>query len=331
MAAPVSLVALTGGTGFLGSHIAEALLAAGHQVRAAVRPSSNQRWLAGLPLETVVTDLTDADSCLAFLKDTTSLVHCAGVVAAPDEAHYRQGNVVPTETLVKAAGQAWVSESAATFVLISSLAAHGPASLGAPATEANPCRPITAYGRSKREAEQVLQQDRGLFRRVILRPPSLYGPRDREFLPLLKAATKGWTVRLGRKMTGLSLVDGRDAASAAVALLASPNATGAYFVTDQAGGYDWDQIRDTLSDVAHRNVRRLEIPLELLRIAARFSGLFGTKASLLLNNDRLRDLDTDGWVCDGERLRADTGFEPRYCAVTGLAETLAFYVKQGWL
>ena len=296
------MIALTGGTGFLGSHIADALLAAGRQVRVAVRANSNLQWLTGKPLTTLVTDLSDPLACAEFLRGTTGLVHCAGVISGPDEAWYQAGNVQPTICLARAAAKVWSSAEPATFVLISSLAAHGPGSLAHPAVEDNPCRPLSAYGRSKRDAEKVLLSASGEFRRVILRPPSLYGPRDREFLPLLRAATRGWTARLGSKLSGLSLVDGRDAAAAVLAVLDTPTASGPYFISDPQVGYDWEQIRTALAAAAGRKVRQVTIPLGAVRLAAGVTALVGAGPSLLLNRDRLRDLDTVGWVCDGGRL-----------------------------
>ena len=81
-------VALTGATGFLGSHIADALLAAGYSVRAAVRPTSNLRWLAGKPLTTLETDLHSGPSCREFLGDAAAVIHCAGAVTASSEQEY---------------------------------------------------------------------------------------------------------------------------------------------------------------------------------------------------------------------------------------------------
>lgn len=328
-------IALTGGSGFLGSHIADALRAAGHRVRAAVRPTSDRRWLTDPSLDIVVVDLADPTACAAFLQGTSGVVHCAGVVSAADEAGYRQGNVQTTLNLLQAGAEIWSGSPDSTFLLISSLAAHGPAPLESPAVEDDPCRPLTAYGRSKREAEKAVLAAAGPFRRVILRPPSLYGPRDREFLPLLKAASKGWTARLGRRLTGLSLVDGRDAAAAAVALLQTPTAKGTYFVTDAQGGYDWHQLQDALSLAAGRTVRRVDVPLGAVRLVAgigdMLGGLLGRETSLLLNPDRVRDLDAVGWVCDGSRLVRDTHFTPRFDAATGFGAALGFYREQGWL
>lgn len=322
------LVALTGATGFLGSHIADTLLARGYRVRASIRATSSLRWLEGKNVETVQVDLTDPAACAGFLEGTTGLIHNAGVTTARDEKGYQNGNTDTTRALITAGGRAWTTGEAA-FVLVSSLAAHGPAGLDAPAVETNFCHPLTGYGRSKLAAELMLSEPGLGFRTAILRPPSLYGPRDREFLPLLKGALKGWTLKPG-PMQGLSLVDGRDAARAAVTLLEHERSTGAYFVDDGHTGYSFAELAGLLGEVAGRKVRLLPVPLGFMKIAAVLLG-GKTTTSPILNADRVRDLDTPGWVCDGGRLVAETGFSPSHGAAEGLSETLEFYRSEGWL
>lgn len=329
---PGPLIALTGATGFLGSHITDALLARGFRVRASVRVTSNLRWLTGKPVDTVVVDLTDPENCARFLAGTDGLIHCAGVVSAPVQETYQAANVTSTATLLAAAADAWAgSEEACAFVLISSLAAHGPAGLKRPALETDACRPISDYGRSKLAAEELLTESEWAFRTVVLRPPSLYGPRDAEFLPLLRLAIRGWTGRLGHRMTGLSLVDGRDAAAAAVALLETRSATGPYFVDDGRTGYDWTAMAEALGQMAGRRIRTLTLPLGILKLLSRLAGSSLAGRSALLNRDRIRDLDTEGWVCDGSRLVASTGFRAQWDATRGFADTLDFYREEGWL
>lgn len=326
------LIALTGGTGFLGSHIADTLLARGFQVRVAVRATSSHRWLEGKPLETMEANLVDEGDCRRLLSGTAGLVHCAGLVTAPSEELYHLANVRSTETLLGAAGEAWVKVGEdAVFVLISSLAAHGPAGLDRPAVEDDPDGPITAYGRSKLRAEAALKSRTRTYRTAILRPPSLYGPRDREFMPLFKLARRGWTARLGRRMTGLSLVDGRDAAAAAVAILESPAARGMFYVDDGRRGYDWEAMRAALEAMAGRRVRRLLVPLALLRLVSLLAGRGRAARSPVLNRDRIADLDCVGWVCDGGRLTATTAFAGGREAAVGFRQTLEFYREEGWL
>jgi nucleoside-diphosphate-sugar epimerase len=325
-------IALTGATGFLGSHIADTLLARGYRVRASVRATSNLCWLEGKSVETVQVDLTDPGDCRKFLDDTSGLIHCAGVVNAPAEEIYQLGNVTTTVTLLEAAAHAWAGgRETAAFVLISSLAAHGPASLDQPAIETNPCSPVTAYGRSKLAGEKLLDTGDWPFRTVILRPPALYGPRDREFMSLLSLARRGWSGRIGRSMTGLSLVHGVDAAAAAVDLLETPTATGPFFVDDGQAGYGWNDLAAVLGQMAGRKVRVLPIPLGLLKFVSWLIGSKRASRSVVLNRDRIRDLESCGWVCRGDKLTAATGFRARYSAQAGFTDTLDFYLKEGWL
>lgn len=326
-------VALTGATGFLGSHIADTLLEAGYAVRAAVRPTSNLRWLENKPIVTMETDLLSEPSCREFLGEATALIHCAGVVSARSEQDYLTGNAATTRVLLETAAAKWGDKPAAapTFILISSLAAHGPAGFAHPATEDAPCRPITAYGRSKVAAENIVNEASLPGRKIILRPPGLYGPRDREFLPLFKAARLGISASIGRNMEGLSLVDGRDSAAAAVALLQCPRAEGTFFVDDGHCGYNWQEMAAALSAAMNRKVRHLTFPLGILRIVATLVGRERADRSPVLNKDRMRDLDTIGWVCDGSRLREVTGFTARYSLARGFTETVQDLKEQGLL
>ncbi len=322
-----SLIALTGATGFLGSHIADRLLAAGYRVRASVRAGSNRRWIAGKELDLREVDLADGADCRNFLEGTAGLVHCAGVVSAPDEAAYQRGNVATTEALLAAADQVWPAGSG-VFVLVSSLAAHGPAGLDSPAREDEPNRPITAYGRSKAAAEAAALEGNWPFRTAILRPPSLYGPRDAEFVPLFQAAARGITARIGDSMSGLSMVHGRDAARAAVELLESGSSAGVFFVDDGHRGYDWNEMAAALEQVVGRKVQQLYIPLGLLKFAAALTFPGVADRSPILNADRLRDLDTPGWVCDGSKLALETGFRAEFDLATGFADTVAHLKDQ---
>jgi len=333
-------IAVTGATGFLGSHVCDALLAAGLPARAAHRASSDLRWLRGKALETVLVDLADPRSLDTFLRGCRGVIHCAGVVMA-DPATYTRVNVDGTRRLLEAAER---SRSVETFVLISSLAAGGPGTLAAPRREDLPDEPRNDYGRSKRAGEALLTERAWPFRTVALRPPSLYGPRDREFLILLRAAARGWTASFGRRFDGLSLVHGRDAANAAVALLETATARGSYYLDDGPGpdgpsdpgrrwvwGYEWDEVVRVLGGLFGRPVRSLTVPVGALRLASRLVGARRRQTSMLLHPDRLEDLAAPGWVCAAGRLRADTSWRPGFDVASGFRDTLSFYRRHGWL
>jgi len=329
-----ALAALTGATGFLGGHIADILLNRGYAVRASVRTTSDTRWIDGKGIDTIEAALTpspgrpdDADthSLDKFLAGAETVIHCAGVVRAPHEIGYQRGNTLSTQRLLAAAARTGTVKS---FVLISSLAASGPSVPGRPRVESDACAPITAYGRSKVAAEKLCARD-WPFRTAILRPPALYGPRDTAFLPLFKAAAHGLSARIGR-IEDLSLVAGRDAARAAVLLAHDDRAHGAYFVDDGVF-HPFGDLVEALCGAFDRRILTLPLPVGLLRFLSRLVG--GTKADKmpLLAPDRLRDLDVAGWVCSGERLRTELGFDGTRLLDVGFAETLDFYRREHWL
>ncbi|MHB8077821.1 MAG: NAD-dependent epimerase/dehydratase family protein [Candidatus Krumholzibacteriia bacterium] len=318
------LAVVTGATGFLGSHVVDTLLARGWRVRAAVRPTSDLRWLQGKPVRTVLPG-ESAEGTARLLADARAVIHCAGVVSARDEAAYFAGNVAPTDRLIAAAA---TTPGLRAFVLISSLAAGGPSRPDRPRREDDPPAPVSAYGRSKLAGERLLTPDLP-FRWAILRPPALYGPRDAAFLPLFAWARRGWTVSLRGGMAALSLMDGRDCAAAAVTLLETERAGGLYQV-DDGRAYGWDDIAAALREALGRRVRAVPVPLGVLRLAARLAGAAAARAPLL-RPERLASVTAPAWTGDGSRLRETTGFRAERDLARGFRETWAFFREAGWL
>lgn len=329
------LVALTGATGFLGGHIADRLLAEGCRVRAGVRPTSDTRWIRDKGVEIVETALVPppgsgedetAAGLDSFVAGASRVIHCAGAIRAPGIEAFRRANVLSTRLLLEACARAGGVES---FVLISSLAAVGPAAPENAVDEKSPPRPISAYGRSKLEAEELLR-DPGLgFRTAALRPPALYGPRDKAFLTLFRCARRGWTPWPG-PVAGISLVDGRDAAAAAVLLAADPRAEGPYHI-DDGRWYDHRRIAAALAGAWEHPVRSLRIPAWPVLATARLLRVVGGERLPVIGRERLADITAPGWVCSGERLRRELGFAARRDLERGFRETLTFYLEAGWL
>jgi nucleoside-diphosphate-sugar epimerase len=135
---------VTGATGFVGSHLVEALRSRGHQVTALVRSPSKAAALEPLGVRLVPGDLDDAGSLARAVEGQDLVFHVAGLVAAKDEREFVRVNRDGTASLVAAAARARVGR----FVYVSSMAAGGPAGKGRPLTGAEPPRPVTGYGRS---------------------------------------------------------------------------------------------------------------------------------------------------------------------------------------
>ena len=144
---------LTGGTGFVGGHTARALLADGWRVRLLVRDGARpvSGLLEGLDVERVVGHLGAGGIASQALTGVDAIVHVAGLVKARTLEDYREVNVRGTRRLAEAAARVAPD---ALFLLVSSLAAAGPSQGGRPVSEADPARPLSWYGMSKREGER---------------------------------------------------------------------------------------------------------------------------------------------------------------------------------
>ena len=214
---------LTGGTGFLGSAVARALLARGHRVVALARPETPRGVLAGLDIAYVPGDLTDAASLAAALHECDGLVHCAADyrIFVPDPARMWAVNVTGTEALMRAALAAGVRR----IVHVSSVATLKPRADGRPATEMDPATPdeaIGPYKKSKTEAERVVERmvRENSLPATIVNPSTPIGPRDRRPTPTGRIVVEAARGKMPAYVeTGLNLVHVDDCAAGVVAAL----------------------------------------------------------------------------------------------------------------
>jgi nucleoside-diphosphate-sugar epimerase len=321
---------LTGATGFLGHHVAAALLAEGWGVRALARDRERRRtpgpWNPAVGR--VAGDLSDSTDLAAAAAGCDAIVHVAGVIKARRLADYREVNAAGTERLVRAAQQ---SAAGALFVLVSSQAAVGPARSGRPVREEDPPRPVSWYGISKREGELAVERGwRGPW--IVLRPGVLYGPGDRGLLTYFEMAASGW-VPVPARRSRIQIGSGGQAA-AAVARAASRR--------DLAGraGFLCDpepvRIGDLAAEIARlpsRPARLFGVPDALVRAAA-FLETAREKAtgkSRPFNADKARELLAGDWLCDPAPMRRDLGLPPPIPLAEGLRETWNWYVQAGWI
>ena len=181
-------IAITGGTGFVGSHLVDTLCGAGLRPRVLVRDADNPRWIAGVEAEFIQGSLEKPEALVRLVDGAGTVIHLAGVLRAGREIEFDLGNRQGTANLVEA-----VRHNAATarFVHMSSLAAVGPSPQPEGLAPGDPAAPISAYGRSKLggEAEVATLGDSNWW--CILRPPAVYGPRDTDIFEFFKMASRG--------------------------------------------------------------------------------------------------------------------------------------------
>ena len=294
------LVAVTGAAGFVGRAIVARLLSEGHGVRALVHRSPLA--IDHPALESVTGGLEDEAALARLIEGAGTVIHVAGVVRGRDARDLRPVNA---EGGARVARVAHAQHTPPRVILISSLAAREPQ--------------LSPYAASKREGEARLA-DSGLDH-AILRPPALYGPGDRELVPLFETMARGIVPLPGITGARASLLHVEDLARAVLALVAPP-VPGTFELDDgHPGGYSWEEIATIVEAVAGRGRGwRVPLPGAILRPVATANlfaaRLFGYQP--MLSPGKLRELRHPDWVADNTALSAATGWVPQIPLAEGL-------------
>lgn len=318
---------VTGGTGFVGGHLIRALLDAGVEVTALVRSAARGKELARRGVRLVEGDLGDTALLARTASDPDVVFHVAGLVAARSEAEFLTVNRDGTANLVGALAQ----RGGGRLVLVSSLAAGGPAPVDRPLTGTEPPQPVTAYGRSKAAGEAVVRASSLDW--TIVRPPAVYGPGDREMFRLFRAAALGVGPVLGAGRMRLSLVYGPDLARALVAAAASPATVGGTYYAAHPEVLTSREVLRQIGAASGKTVRIIPIPRPLGRLALHLTGAAArlTGRATVLTPDKANEFFQEAWTCDPAPLTRATGWTAEHSLATGAERTVAWYRERGWL
>lgn len=318
---------VTGATGFVGSHLVEALLRRGAEVTALARSPEKAALLASQGARIIAGHLHDQAALESAARDQTVVYHVAGAVAARGEAEFQRANRDGTRNLVGAAE----AVGSIRLVLVSSLAAGGPARRGFPLNGSEAPRPVTAYGRSKLAAEQEVKTSRLSW--SIVRPPIVYGPRDREILKVFRLARLGITPVFGDGAQELSAVHAADLAAALIAVGEATTTVGRTYNACHPEVFTSLEFGRAIGAATGRSVASPRIPpvlgralLSLTEISARLAG----KATIL-TADKANEFFQPAWTGDPTPLTRDCGWRAVYDLRNGLADTYQWYRKAGWL
>jgi nucleoside-diphosphate-sugar epimerase len=325
-------ILVTGGSGFLGSHIIEQLLAHGYSVRALVRKSSDRSFLATQKgVELAFGAVENIDSIDQATKGVDGVIHAAGLVKARSFAEFDEVNVTGTANVLGAAQR---QPSLRRFVMVSSLAAVGPSSDGRPVSTIAPPGPVTYYGKSKLAAEQLAIAAASRMPVTVIRPPLIYGPRDRETLAFFKSIKTGVLPYLGNGKNTLSVIYGPDCARACVkALDASVKSGSAYFVEDGKVHVWREMLEEIEGALGQKAFLRFSVPLLALKAAAVGSEVFGklTNRAVMLTREKINELAAPHWVCDSSDTRRDLSWTPEVKWPEGTRRAVEWYRSNGWL
>lgn len=301
----MSVFAITGGTGFVGSRLIDLALEAGHQVRALTRRDQAARdgvtWVRG--------DLDAIDALTALCTGADAVIHVAGVVNAPDREGFAHGNITGTANMLAAAKQAGVRR----FVHVSSLAGREPQ--------------LSAYGWSKREADALVKAS--ALDWTIIRPPAIYGPGDLEMLELFRVARFGLALLPpgGR----ISVIEVSDLGRLLLVLAATDTFSGEIDPDDgRAGGWSHPEFAHAIGRAVGRRVLALSLPKAVLMLGARVDRLLRGKRAKL-TRDRVSYFCHPDWVADPANRAPSNLWVPQVETEAGLVETARWYRAKGLL
>jgi UDP-glucose 4-epimerase len=323
-------VLITGASGFVGFHLIEAALKNNLEVFAAVRKSSKVDHLKELQVHYAYTNFNSVDALTAEILENRYdyIIHAAGVTKANSKAEYDAINTDYTVNLAKAA---LASGRIKTFVFVSSLAAVGPLdTVEGILTEQSAQLPVTAYGHSKKRAEEELKKFTAL-NYVILRPTAVYGPRDKDILIVLKQFANKFEPYIGKIDQYLSFIYVKDLAQACILALTRGKQS-AYLLSD-GKRYDRYQLANITKRLLGVKTFKIHLPVGFIKVVAGIAEGVSkiTKKPSALNVEKLNELTAANWICSIDKAQQELNFKPQYDLNSGLKETLTWYKENKWL
>jgi nucleoside-diphosphate-sugar epimerase len=324
---------ITGATGFIGSHLAEQLLARGYDVRAVLRPTSDKKYIQHLPLEYVNGGFANPEALRDAVEGVDAVYHVAGVVASKDRKGFFEGNQLATRNLLEAVRL--YNPGLGRFIHVSSQAAVGPStSPESPVDESAPLRPITTSGESKAAAEEEVLSAMKDIPSTIVRPPAVYGPRDVGVYSFFKVTSKGFSPLIGFDRKLVSLVHVGDLVRGFIEAGESPRAVGETYFISSEQFYTWEEVGEVTAKVLGRQKARfLRVPHSLVFAAAGVSGFLGRfqKKPPILDYEKGRDITRAFWICSVKKATEHFGYHQEISLESGVASTIAWYKEEGWL
>ena len=320
---------VTGANGFIGSHLAEMLVRRGWDVSCLVRRPSGLGWIETLQVRLVRGDCREKATLGPAVEGADYVFHLAGIIDALKWEDYYQANVLGTRNLLEACIER--NPGLKKFIYVSSISAAGPSEKGRALTEDDPNRPVSDYGRSKLAAEEAVREFGHRLPFVIIRPPNVIGPRQKELREAIRLVKKRIKPLVGTGEPQTSLCFVRDVVEALILAAERPEADGRIYFLAYPRPYAWTEITDAIQEAL--GVRRilLKVPYRAQLLVASASEaaarLTGGKPGLTRMN--VRAGRKYYWIYDGSRIKKELGFEPGIGLKEAIRETVDWYRAHG--
>lgn len=328
---------VTGGTGFVGSHLVEELQNQGYEeVRCLVR--SDPKWLADMDVTRVTGDLGEATDLESALEGVTHVYHVAGLTRSRDDGEFVRSNVDGTLRLLRAVEAA--TPDVERVLVTSTLAVVG-VSDDEIATEETPLRPVSGYGRSKALMERRMTErdDRGrsFLDRLpvtVIRPPAVYGPREQDILTFFRTVSRGLCPIIGGNGSDrISLVHVHDLVRGMIESAESNDTIGETYFLGSRDAYTWEEIRDATVEVLGRRVVTIRVPPKMVTLVGSavewVASVFGQYPPL--NREKAEEIVVACKACSSEKAGSHFGYSPGISLEQGIRSTIDWYRQTGWI
>lgn len=325
------IAVVTGGTGFVGSHLVDLLLDKGYEVRCITRKSSDLKWLKNKDVKIFDCGLYDKEALKEVVQEADYIYHVAGVVKSKTKDGYFRGNVDTTRTLIEATLES--NPNLKRFLVVSSLTVTGPSLEGKPVNEETECRPITTYGKSKLEEEKLVLSFKDKLPITICRAPAVYGERDTEIFIYFKTFSKGLTTTIGFNEKKLSLIHVLDLVNGFHLAATNENSKGQIYFISSEEFYTWPQINNITSKIIGKKPIVVKVPHFLvytIATVAQFVAFFSTKPATL-NIEKAKDITQQNWICDASKAIHELGYHQNISIEEGIKRTIEWYKKMNWI
>jgi nucleoside-diphosphate-sugar epimerase len=323
---------LTGGTGFVGSHVVDLLLKQGLDVVCPVRDPKNLRNLDGSPVRIILADQVSNEARTASPFDY--VIHVAGATRAPDYQAYHDANVSGTRHLLEVFADLPPASRPKRFVLVGSQAAAGPCpDEGVCVTESHPPKPVSLYGRSKLEAERVALSFADQLPVTVVRPSTVFGPRDLDVLGVFKCARFRFSPYLSGPDRMFSIIYVEDLARGILAATVADVPSGQTYFLANSDPISWREFTLEVAQLTGCDTIAVPVPLAVMKIAALIGEALGklTKKTLLLRSEKFEEMRQIGWVCSTEKACRELNWEPEVPLSEAIVRTAHWYREHGWI
>ncbi len=325
------IAVITGANGFVGSHLTEYLLSKNYEVHAIVRRSSNMQWIKDLPIQVHPIGIENIETLKPVLAKANYIFHIAGVVKAKDWAEYYEGNVNTTKNILEAAIG---NDQLKRIVVTASLACSAPTVPGKPVNEETLSNPLTFYGKSKLEQEQLTLSYKDILPVTVLRPPVVFGERDTEVFLFFKTMKMGIFPSLGFDEKTLSLVYIKDLVRGMEMAATSENSKGQqYFIGGQKDEYTWKEMADISAKYLGKKYIRIRVPHFMVHMVAHISEWVAhiTGDTATINTQKANEMVQSSWSCESKKAERDFGYKAIYPLDEAIKNTITWCKTKKWL